>query len=256
MAVKQGKAIIGKETIGHQSADFYDYSRSTNDNENCVIKNKEHCNHQDNQKLLQLALFSNYKKLNEILLHELSNKIAGVLSLSEIYCENPERIDPSGIKLINRSTQETVKIIESLRNLNNEGANAYVNINSFIEDNYTLFKKILPAHTNISLMLEKKEIIVSTNATLLQHALTSLFFNLNNFLAQNDEVLIKTNENNSVVSVEVSIKAEAANTLSHEISSKRAIGPTKLITEAIGGEIIESTSNSLITFCVQVPKKT
>lgn len=99
--------------------------------------------------------------LTASLVHDFSNVIAGIYSLSELYyAQLPEcHHMREGMEQIQKSSKEAQKLIRRLVDLNREKASkkAYHNLRTLIDDQMDLMKAILPKNTHIEVISDQNE---------------------------------------------------------------------------------------------------
>lgn len=118
------------------------------------------------------------------LVHDFSNVMAGVLSISELYFDAVKEGDPmhKGLSQIKKSAFDAQKIVRKIIELNRKQTNvkSYYNIEQLIEDQIDLIKIILPKHIVVTTQLVGREVPVYTEdvafrQTLLNFAMNSRY---------------------------------------------------------------------------------
>ncbi len=115
------------------------------------------------------------------LVHDFSNIMAGIHSLSELYHEN---LDPShsmfkGMEQIKKNSMQAQKLVRRIIDLNrdNAGHRDYHNLENLIRDQIDLLRIILPRSIEIETLLTGEELAVYVDDTAFRQMLLNLAIN-------------------------------------------------------------------------------
>lgn len=129
------------------------------------------------------------------LLHDFSNLMAGIYSVSELYATQLENEHPwnSGLSQIQKSAQEAQALVRRILDLHREGQNQadYFDLKLLIESQKDLLKIILPRRTLVELNFEEKDFPVYLDGILFRQMLLNLAINTRDaFMGQAGSVKI------------------------------------------------------------------
>lgn len=139
------------------------------------------------------------------LIHDFSNVMAGIYSLSELYCDSMQSDDPKleGMLQIKKNSQEARKLIRRIIDLNREkiGKKSYFDVNKLVKEQVDLIRVVLPKNLSINLNVSKQEIPVYVDDVLFRQVLLNMALNAKD--AQNDNgeitIFITTKEEGEVL---------------------------------------------------------
>ena len=102
-------------------------------------------------RLSRSAWKENLSTITSGLIHDFSNVMAGIFSLSELYCSSLEKDHPwhKGMTQIMESSRQARKLVRRIIDLNREvaGTQNYFNLENLISDQLDLIRAVLPKHT-------------------------------------------------------------------------------------------------------------
>ncbi|MDR0393167.1 MAG: HAMP domain-containing histidine kinase [Puniceicoccales bacterium] len=108
--------------------------------------------------LIQLAWVHKLNQINRHLLHDLSNHLTGVLTLSELYCEYPTSESLiEGLDIIKKNAFKSRDLLTLLAQLNHPQVTpTYVDLQSLLHDLQPIIHAILPSHTHFEIKYASK----------------------------------------------------------------------------------------------------
>ena len=115
------------------------------------------------------------------LIHDFSNIMAGIFSLSELYFDNIEDDHPmrSGLQQINKSSQEAQKLVRRIIDLNREVSSErnYHNLENLIKDQLDLMRIMLPRLSKLETNFTESEIPVYIDDVAFRQLLLNMAMN-------------------------------------------------------------------------------
>jgi C4-dicarboxylate-specific signal transduction histidine kinase len=109
--------------------------------------------------LIQLAWVHKLNQINRYLLHDLSNHLTGVLTLSELYCEHPASESlVEGLDIIRKNALKSRDLLTLLAQLNHPQVttHTYVDLQYLLHDLQPIIQAILPSHTHFEIKYASK----------------------------------------------------------------------------------------------------
>lgn len=130
------------------------------------------------------------------LIHDFSNVITGIYSLSELYHSTLEPTNPmfTGLGHIKKNALEAQKLIRRVIELNREasGKCTYHNAEQLIQDQLDLFRILLPRHVEIETAFTGQELPIYVDDVSFRQALLNLAMNARDAIVKKGKVSIKT----------------------------------------------------------------
>tara|TARA_B100001248_G_scaffold220746_1_gene176588 strand:- start:32957 stop:34525 length:1569 start_codon:yes stop_codon:yes gene_type:complete len=146
--------------------------------------------------LAQSAWKESLAILTRGLVHDFSNIMAGIFSLSELYHTNMSKDDPmyTGMAQIKNNALEAQKLVRRILDLNkgNLGNKEYHNIESLIQEQIDLLRIILPKHTALETRFTNQELPVYIDGLAFRQVLLNLGMNARDALGPDASVFIET----------------------------------------------------------------
>ncbi|HCJ12200.1 MAG: hypothetical protein A2Y14_01200 [Verrucomicrobia bacterium GWF2_51_19] len=164
--------VVDTRTAFFADGQFMGYEGILMDNTRQAIAEKQ---------LTHSAWKQSLATLTSGMIHDFSNVMTGIYSLSELYLE---KIDPSdamyeGMAQIKKSSFEAQKLVRRIIDLNRDVSKEknYHNVNALIKNQLDLLKIILPRNTKIDLDLTPQEIPVYVDEVAFRQVLLNLAMN-------------------------------------------------------------------------------
>ncbi|MDR1254934.1 MAG: HAMP domain-containing histidine kinase [Puniceicoccales bacterium] len=107
--------------------------------------------------LIQLAWVHKLNQINRCLLHDLSNHLTGVLTLSELYCEHPASESlTEGLDIIKKNALKSRDLLMLLAQLNHPQAitPTYIDLQSLLQNLQPIIQAILPSNAHFEIKYE------------------------------------------------------------------------------------------------------
>ncbi|MDR0647666.1 MAG: HAMP domain-containing histidine kinase [Puniceicoccales bacterium] len=104
--------------------------------------------------LIQLAWVHKLNQINRYLLHDLSNHLTGVLTLSELYCEHPASESlPEGLNIIKKNALKSRDLLTLLAQLNHpqDITPTYVDLQCLLQNLQPIIQAILPSNAHFEI---------------------------------------------------------------------------------------------------------
>ncbi|MDR0756143.1 MAG: HAMP domain-containing histidine kinase [Puniceicoccales bacterium] len=104
--------------------------------------------------LIQLAWVHKLNQINRFLLHDLSNYLTGVLTLSELYCEHPTSESLlEGLDIIKKNALKSRDLLALLAQLNHPQITTptYVDLQSLLQNLRPIIQAILPSNAHFEI---------------------------------------------------------------------------------------------------------
>ncbi|MDR2396635.1 MAG: HAMP domain-containing histidine kinase [Puniceicoccales bacterium] len=109
--------------------------------------------------LIQLAWAHKLNQINRYLLHDLSNHLTGVLTLSELYCEHPASESLlEGLDIIKKNALKSRDLLTLLAQLNRSqvAAPTYVDLQFLLQNLQPIIQAILPSNAHFEIKYASK----------------------------------------------------------------------------------------------------
>lgn len=130
------------------------------------------------------------------LIHDFSNVITGIYSLSELYHSTLEPTNPmfTGLEHIKKNALEAQKLIRRIIELNREasGKCTYHNAEQLIQDQLDLFRILLPRHVEIETQFTGQELPIYVDDVGFRQAFLNLAMNARDAIPKKGKVSIHT----------------------------------------------------------------
>lgn len=146
-------------------------------------------------RLSHSAWKENLAILTSGLVHDFSNMMAGIFSLTEHYLSSMSEKDPmyEGIEQVKKNALQAQKLVRRIIELNREetGRNNYFNVEHLIRDQLDLIRVILPKSTRLTTVFTDEEIPIYIDDVAFRQMLINLTMNAKDALHKNGEVSIR-----------------------------------------------------------------
>lgn len=132
-------------------------------------------------RLTSTAWKENLATITSGLVHDFSNIMAGIHSLSELYHDMLEQDNPmyEGLTQIKKSSMQAQKLVRRIIDLNREetGQRDYHNLENLIRDQLDIIRVVLPKHTDLKTQFTEEEIPVYLDEVSFRRMLLNLAIN-------------------------------------------------------------------------------
>jgi signal transduction histidine kinase len=146
-------------------------------------------------RLSRSAWKENLATITSGLIHDFSNVMAGIFSLSELYCSSLEKDHPwhKGMTQIMESSRQARKLVRRIIDLNREvaGAKNYFNLENLISDQLDLIKAVVSRQTKIETDLTGEELPVYLDDVSFRQTILNLAINSRDAVERNGQITIK-----------------------------------------------------------------
>ena len=146
-------------------------------------------------RLSRSAWKENLVQITNGLIHDFSNIISGIYSISELYCAQLERSHPwhRGIDQIKKSSQQAQSLVRRIIDLNRElsGKRNFFNLESLIRDQFDLLKIVLPKCTQIETEFSGEELPIYVDDVQFRQMILNLAINSRDALGEKGKVTIR-----------------------------------------------------------------
>ena len=133
------------------------------------------------KRISQLSWKSQTCLISAGLVHDFSNVMTGIFSLSELYCSKLDSSNAlyTGLQAIKTNSQEARKLIRRLIELNKEEPErkTYQNLTDLIKNQYDFIKVIFPKNSKIEIDCPNKEMVIYVDAVEFRQMLLNLAIN-------------------------------------------------------------------------------
>lgn len=149
-------------------------------------------------RLSRSAWKENLATITSGLIHDFSNVMAGIFSLSELYYSSLDKDHPwqRGMSQIMESSKQARKLVRRIIDLNREvaGQPTYHNLEHLLNDQLDLIKAILPKQTELETHFTGKEIPVFMDEVSFRQTILNMAMNSRDATEQNGRIVIATRE--------------------------------------------------------------
>lgn len=146
-------------------------------------------------RLSRSAWKENLATITSGLIHDFSNVMAGIFSLSELYCSSLDKEHPwqRGMHQIMESSREARKLVRRIIDLNREvaGQKNYFNLENLLGEQMDLIRAVLPKHTKIDLVLTGEELPVYLDDVSFRQTILNLAINSRDAIERDGRICIK-----------------------------------------------------------------
>ncbi len=130
------------------------------------------------------------------LIHDFSNVVTGIYSLSELYHSTlePSHTMFEGLGQIKKNALEAQKLIRRIIELNREasGNSTYHNLEQLIQDQLELFRILLPSYIEIETLFTDQELPIYVDDVTFRRVFLNLAMNAKDAISQKGKVRIQT----------------------------------------------------------------
>ncbi|MBN1404054.1 MAG: hypothetical protein JW942_06265 [Opitutales bacterium] len=149
-------------------------------------------------RLSRSAWKENLATITSGLIHDFSNVMAGIFSLSELYCSSLEKEHPwqRGMYQIMESSREARKLVRRIIDLNREvaGQKNYFNLENLLGEQMDLIRAVLPKHTKIETEMTGEELPVYLDDVSFRQTILNLAINSRDAIERDGSIRIKVSK--------------------------------------------------------------
>jgi signal transduction histidine kinase len=149
-------------------------------------------------RLSRSAWKENLSTITSGLIHDFSNVMAGIFSLSELYCSSLDQKHPwhKGMSQIMESSRQARKLVRRIIDLNREvaGAKNYFSLESLLSDQIDLIKAVMPRHTKIETIFTGEELPVYLDDVSFRQTILNLAINSRDAIERDGTIGIRVSK--------------------------------------------------------------
>jgi signal transduction histidine kinase len=149
-------------------------------------------------RLSRSAWKENLATITSGLIHDFSNVMAGIFSLSELYCSSLEKDHPwqRGMSQIMESSRQARKLVRRIIDLNREvaGQKNYYSLENLLGEQLDLIHAVLPKHTKIETSFTGEELPVFLDDVSFRQTILNLAINSRDAIERDGRIWIKVSK--------------------------------------------------------------